>query len=64
MNELEVEKVSNRLKGVASILSAVGEVQGGMVWQEWGMSLLADELEDCINKLDDMLDDKPVEQVG
>lgn len=60
MDQIEVEKISNRLKGVASILSAIGETKGDMMWQEWGMSLLADELEDCISKLDDMLDENPV----
>ena len=59
MDQIEVEKISNRLKGVASVLATMGEVNGSMVWSEWAMSLLFDELEDCINKLDDMLEDKP-----
>lgn len=61
MNAIELEKVSNRLKGVASILSTMGEAKGGVVWQEWAMTLLADELGDCINKLEERLEDKKSE---
>lgn len=61
MNAVEVEKKSNRLKGVASILSMMGEAKGSMVWSEWAVELLVDEMEGCINKLDDMLEDNVVQ---
>lgn len=51
--EKELEKVNCSLKGVASILLMMSEVpSGSMVWSEWALDLLYEELKECINMLE------------
>ncbi len=52
---IEIEKVANSLKGVASVLSTMSEVpEGSMIWNEWALHLLYKELEGNIKKLEEM----------
>ena len=53
--DIEMEKIANSLKGIASILSAMGEVpKGSMIWSEWAMHLLYKELSEDIEKLEEI----------
>jgi len=50
---IEIEKIANSLKGVASVLSTMSEVpEGGMIWNEWALHLLYKELDENIKKLE------------
>ena len=52
---IEIEKVANSLKGVASVLSTMSEVhEGSMIWNEWALHLLYKELEENIKKLEEI----------
>ena len=36
---IEIEKIANSLKGVASVLSTMSEVpKGSMIWNEWALN--------------------------
>ena len=63
---IEIEKVVNLLKGVASVLSTMSEVpKGSMMWNEWALHLLYKELDENIRKLEEMTnckDDKDIEE--
>lgn len=50
---VEIEKIINSLKGVASVLSTMSEVpNGSMIWNEWALHLLYKELDENIKKLE------------
>lgn len=50
---VEIEKITNSLKGIASILFALSEVpKGTIIWNEWAMYLLNKELSEDIEKLE------------
>jgi len=50
---IEIEKIANSLKGVASVLSTMSEVpEGSMIWNEWALHLLYKELDENIKKLE------------
>lgn len=50
---VEIEKIINSLKGVASVLSTMSEVpDGSMIWNEWALHLLYKELDENIKKLE------------
>ena len=50
---VEIEKIANSLKGIASVLSTMSEVpKGSMIWNEWAMHLLYKELAEDIEKLE------------
>lgn len=52
---VEIEKIANSLKGVASVLSTMSEVpEGSMIWNEWALHLLYKELDENIKKLEEM----------
>ena len=52
---IEIEKVTNSLKGVASVLSTMSEVpEGSMIWNEWALHMLYKELEENIKKLEEI----------
>lgn len=52
---LEIEKVTNSIKGVAGMLSAMSEVaDGSMIWNEWVLYLLYKDLSECIEKLEEL----------
>lgn len=52
---IEIEKVTNSLKGVASVLSTMSEVpEGSMIWNEWALHLLYKELKENIKKLEEI----------
>ena len=52
---IEIEKVANSLKGVASVLSTMSEVpEGSMIWNEWALHLLFKELDENIKKLEEI----------
>lgn len=52
---VEIEKIANSLKGVASILSTMSEVpEGSMIWNEWALYLLYKELDENIRKLEEI----------
>lgn len=52
---IELEKIANSLKGVASVLSTMSEVpEGCMIWNEWAMHLLYKELSENIEKLEEI----------
>lgn len=52
---IELEKVTNSLKGVASVLSTMSEVpDGSMIWNEWALHLLYKEVAENIEKLEEM----------
>ena len=52
---IEIEKVVNSLKGVASVLSTMSEVpEGSMIWNEWALHMLYKELEENIKKLEEI----------
>lgn len=51
--KIELEKIVNSLKGVASVLSTMSEIpEGSMIWNEWALHLLYKELNEDINKLE------------
>lgn len=50
---IQLEKITNSLKGVASVLSTMSEVpDGSMIWNEWALHLLYKELAENIEKLE------------
>lgn len=50
---IEIEKIANSLKGIASVLSTMSEVpKGSMIWNEWALLLLYKELDENIKKLE------------
>lgn len=50
---IEIEKIANSLKGVASVLSTMSEVpKGSMIWNEWALHLLYKELDEDIKELE------------
>lgn len=52
---IEIEKIANSIKGVASVLSTMSEVpEGSMIWNEWALHLLYKELDENIRKLEDI----------
>ncbi|MBE5879064.1 MAG: hypothetical protein E7288_03695 [Lachnospiraceae bacterium] len=52
---VEIEKIANSLKGVASVLSTMSEVpEGSMIWNEWALHLLYKELDENIKKLEEI----------
>ncbi len=56
---IELEKITNSLKGVASVLSTMSEIpDGSMIWNEWALYLLFKELSEIIYKLEDILQEK------
>ena len=63
---VEIEKIANSLKGVASVLSTMGEVpEGSMIWNEWALYLLYKELDEDIKKLEEISnckDDEDIEE--
>lgn len=63
---IEIEKIANSLKGVASVLSTMSEVpEGSMIWNEWALHLLYKELDDNIKKLEviaNYKDDEDIEE--
>ena len=59
---IEIEKVANSLKGVASVLSTMSEVpEGSMIWNEWALHLLYKELEESIKKLEEIANENDAE---
>ena len=59
---IEIEKVANSLKGVASVLSTMREVpEGSMIWNEWALHLLYKELEENIKKLEEIANENDAE---
>ena len=63
---IEIEKVANSLKGVASVLSTMSEVpDGSMIWNEWALHLLYKELDENIIRLEEIAnctDDEEIEE--
>ena len=63
---IEIEKVANSLKGVASVLSTMSEVpDGSMIWNEWALHLLYKELDENIRRLEEIAnctDDEEIEE--
>jgi len=63
---IEIEKIANSLKGVASVLSTMSEVpEGSMIWNEWALHLLYKELDENIKKLEviaNYKDDEDIEE--
>ena len=56
---VEIEKIANSLKGVASVLSTMGEVpEGSIIWNEWALYLLYKELDEDIRKLEEIVNCK------
>lgn len=52
---VEIEKIANSLKGVASVLSTMSEVpEGSMIWNEWALHLLYKELDENVKKLEEI----------
>lgn len=48
-----MQEIINTLKGISSILTAMGESKvGGLVWGEWGLELINTELIQCIEALE------------
>lgn len=61
---IEVEKITNSLKGVASVLSTMSEVpEGSMIWNEWALHLLYKELDENIRKLEEIANCKDDEEI-
>jgi hypothetical protein len=53
VNTLGMQEIINTLKGISSILTAMGESnKGGLVWAEWGLELINTELIRCIEALE------------
>lgn len=56
---VEIEKIANSLKGVASVLSTMSEVpEGSIIWNEWALYLLYKELDEDIRKLEEIVNCK------
>ena len=61
---IEIEKVANSLKGVASILSTMSEVpDGSMIWNEWALHLLYKELDENIRRLEEIANSTDNEEI-
>ena len=61
---IEIEKIANSLKGVASVLSTMSEVsEGSMIWNEWALYLLYKELDEDIRKLEEIANCKDDEEI-
>lgn len=61
---IEIEKIVNSLKGVASVLSTMSEVpEGSMIWNEWALYLLYKELDEDIRKLEEIANCKDDEEI-
>lgn len=53
MNKMELEKTTNEIKGVASLLLMMSEVpDGDYKWHEWAFYDLFWKLEECAEKLE------------
>ena len=60
---IEIGKIVNSLKGVASVLSTMNEVaEGSMIWNEWAFHLLYKELDEDIRKLEEIANCKDDEE--
>ena len=53
---VRMERITNSLKGVASMLATMSEVpMGNMIWNEWALNLLYKELAESIYELEGMV---------
>jgi hypothetical protein len=53
VRKMGMQEIINTLKGISSILTAIGESnKGGLVWCEWGLELINTELIRCIESLE------------
>ena len=60
MNKIELEKTSNELKGVAGTLLMMSEIpEGTYRWSEWVHYNLYRKLQECIERLDMLVDEEP-----
>lgn len=65
MNKIELEKVSNEIKGVAAMLLMMSEIpEGTYQWSEWVHYNLFKQLEECIEKLETIADEKLEDEEG
>ena len=61
---IEIEKIANSLKGVASVLSTMSEIpKGSMIWNEWALHLLYKELDENIKMLEEIANCKDDEEI-
>lgn len=63
MNRIELEKTTNEIKGVAGMLLMMSEIpEGTYQWGEWVHNNLFRQLEECIEKLEAIADEKEIKE--
>lgn len=63
MNKVELEKATSEIKGVASMLLMMSEVpKGDYKWEEWLYYDLFLKLEECIERLEALYEQREEEE--